>query len=43
MKVKRTLKDAEKIIVAFFRENRRMPSYSEMADIIVVAPKKDHE
>lgn len=39
MKVKRTLEDVEKIIAAFFRENRRMPSYSEMADIIGVRSK----
>jgi repressor LexA len=39
MKVKRTLEDVEKIITAFFRENRRMPSYSEMADIIGVRSK----
>ena len=39
MKVKRTLEDVEKIISGFFRENRRMPSYSEMADIIGVRSK----
>ena len=39
MKVKRTLQDVEKIIAAFFRENRRMPSYSEMMDIIGVRSK----
>ena len=39
MKVKRTLSDVEEIISGFFRENRRMPSYSEMADIIGVRSK----
>ena len=39
MKVKRTLEDVEKIITAFFRANRRMPSYSEMAEIIGVRSK----
>ena len=39
MKVKRTLEDVEKIIAIFFRENRRMPSYSEMANIIGVRSK----
>jgi SOS regulatory protein LexA len=39
MKVKRTLEDVEKIIAAFFRENRRMPSYSEMAEMIGVHSK----
>jgi SOS regulatory protein LexA len=39
MKVKRTLEDVEKIIAAFSRENRRMPSYSEMAEIIGVRSK----
>ena len=39
MKVKRTLPDVEKKITAFFRENRRMPTYSEMAEIIGVRSK----
>jgi repressor LexA len=39
MEVKRTLEDVEKIITDFFRANRRMPSYSEMADIIGVRSK----
>ena len=39
MKVKRTLEDVEKKIFAFFRRNRRMPTYSEMADIIGVRSK----
>ena len=39
MKVKRTLQDVEKKITAFFLENGRMPSYSEMAEIIGVRSK----
>ena len=39
MKVKRTLQDVEKKIIAFFLENGRMPSYSEMAEIIGVRSK----
>jgi SOS regulatory protein LexA len=39
MKVKRTLQDIEKIIATFFRENRRMPTYSEIAEIIGVHSK----
>jgi repressor LexA len=39
MKVKRTLQDVEKKITAFFRENRRMPTYSEIAEIIEVRSK----
>ena len=39
MKVKRTLQDVEKKITAFFRENRRMPTYSEIAEIIGVRSK----
>jgi hypothetical protein len=39
MKVKRTLQDVEKKITAFFLENGRMPSYSEIADIIGVRSK----
>jgi len=39
MKVKRTLQDVEKKITAFFRENGRMPTYSEIAEIIGVRSK----
>ncbi|MFA5323100.1 MAG: transcriptional repressor LexA [Smithella sp.] len=39
MKVKRTLQDVEKKIIAFFLENGRMPTYSEIADIIGVNSK----
>jgi len=39
MKVKRTLQDVEKKITDFFLENGRMPSYSEIAEIIGVRSK----
>ena len=39
MKVKRTLPDVEKKFSAFFRANRRMPTYSEAAEIIGVHSK----
>ncbi|MCE5210496.1 MAG: transcriptional repressor LexA [Deltaproteobacteria bacterium] len=39
MKVKRTLQDVEKKITAFFLDNGRMPSYSEIAEIIGVRSK----
>jgi repressor LexA len=39
MKVKRTLQDVEKKITVFFLDNGRMPSYSEIADIIGVKSK----
>jgi SOS regulatory protein LexA len=39
MKVKRTLQDVEKKITAFFLDQGRMPSYSEMAEIIGVRSK----
>lgn len=39
MKVKRTLQDVEKKITDFFLENGRMPTYSEMAEIIGVKSK----
>jgi len=39
MKVKRTLQDVEKKITDFFLDNGRMPSYSEMAEIIGVRSK----
>jgi repressor LexA len=39
MKVKRTLQDVEKKITAFFRDHGRMPTYSEIAEIIGVRSK----
>jgi repressor LexA len=39
MKVKRTLQDVEKKITAFFLDRGRMPTYSEMAEIIGVRSK----
>jgi len=39
MKVKRTLQDVEKKITDFFLDSGRMPSYSEMAEIIGVRSK----
>ncbi len=39
MKVKRTLQDVEKKITAFFLEHGRMPTYSEIAEIIGVRSK----
>jgi len=39
MKVKRTLQDVEKKITAFFLCNERMPTYSEIAEIIGVRSK----
>jgi len=39
MKVKRTLQDVEKKIIAFFLKNGRMPTYSEIAEIIGVRSK----
>ncbi len=39
MKVKRTLQDVEKKITAFFRGHGRMPTYSEIAEIIGVRSK----
>jgi repressor LexA len=36
MKVKRTLQDVEKKITDFFRDQGRMPTYSEIAEIIGV-------
>jgi len=39
MKVKRTLQDVEKKITAFFRDQGRMPTYSEIAEIIGVRSK----
>jgi repressor LexA len=40
MEVKRrTIETVEKIIAAFFRENRRMPTYAEMLDLLGVRSK----
>jgi SOS regulatory protein LexA len=39
MKVKRTLQDVEKKITDFFLDNGRMPTYSEIAEIIGVRSK----
>lgn len=39
MKVKRTLQDVEKKITAFFRDHGRMPTYSEITEIIGVRSK----
>jgi SOS regulatory protein LexA len=36
---RRTIKTVEKIIAAFFRENRRMPTYAEMTDLLGVRSK----
>ena len=39
MKEKRTTKTVQKIIAGFFRENRRMPSYAEMINLLGVKSK----
>jgi len=39
MKEKRTLQSVQKHIVRFFRENRRMPTYAEMVDLLEVRSK----
>ena len=39
MKEKRTIQAVQKIIVSFFRENRRMPSFSEMTSLLNVRSK----
>jgi SOS regulatory protein LexA len=39
MKEKRTTRSVQKLIVAFYRANRRMPSYAEMIDILGVRSK----
>jgi len=39
MKEKRTLQTVRSLITAFFRENRRMPSFSEMVDLLGVRSK----
>ena len=39
MKGKRTLQSVQKLLLAFFRQNRRMPSFSEMVDLLGVRSK----
>jgi SOS regulatory protein LexA len=39
MKEKRTLQTVRNLITAFFRENRRMPSFGEMVDLLGVRSK----
>lgn len=39
MKEKRTTQSVQKLIITFFRANRRMPSYAEMIDILSVKSK----
>jgi SOS regulatory protein LexA len=39
MKEKRTLQTVRNLIMAFFRENRRMPSFGEMVDLLGVRSK----
>jgi SOS regulatory protein LexA len=39
MKQKRTTQSVQKIIAVFFRENRRMPSFAEMVDLLGVKSK----
>jgi SOS regulatory protein LexA len=39
MKEKRTTQSVQKLIVAFFRNNRRMPSFAEMVDLLGVSSK----
>ncbi len=39
MKEKRTLESVKNVIVAFLKENRRMPSYAEMIDLLGVRSK----
>jgi len=39
MKEKRTLRAVQKLIAVFFRENRRMPSFAEMVDLLGVKSK----
>jgi len=39
MKEKRTIQAVQKIIASFFRENRRMPSFSEMTGLLNVKSK----
>ena len=39
MKEKRTIQSVRKLIAAFFRNNRRMPSFAEMVDLLGVGSK----
>ena len=39
MKEKRTIQSVQKLIAAFFRNNRRMPSFAEMVDLLGVSSK----
>jgi SOS regulatory protein LexA len=39
MKEKRTIQSVRKLIAAFFRDNRRMPSFAEMVDLLGVGSK----
>jgi repressor LexA len=39
MKEKRTIQSVQKLIAAFFRDNRRMPSFAEMVDLLGVGSK----
>ncbi|MBN2199685.1 MAG: LexA family transcriptional regulator, partial [Candidatus Aminicenantes bacterium] len=39
MAEKRTIRDVEKAIAAFFRESRRMPTYAEMVELLGVRSK----
>jgi len=39
MKEKRTLQSVRRLLLAFYRQNRRMPSFSEMVDLLGVRSK----
>ena len=39
MKEKRTVQSVQRLITAFFRDNRRMPSFAEMVDLLGVGSK----
>jgi SOS regulatory protein LexA len=39
MREKRTIQSVQKLIAAFFRDNRRMPSFAEMVDLLGVGSK----
>ncbi len=39
MKEKRTIQSVQRLIAAFFRDNRRMPSFAEMVDLLGVGSK----
>ena len=39
MKEKRTVQSVQRLIAAFFRDNRRMPSFAEMVDLLGVGSK----